>query len=69
VGDSRGRRVRFHKTVHFYLLRFLAGDVANHDHEVREARWLPIDEAIERLAFKNERNVVELAQKRIAALG
>ena len=69
VGDSRGRRVRFHKKVHFYLMRYLNGDVADHDHEVREARWLPIDEAVERLAFKNERNVVVRAKERIAALG
>jgi 8-oxo-dGTP pyrophosphatase MutT (NUDIX family) len=65
VGDSRGRRVRFHKKVHFYLMRYLAGDVADHDHEVREARWLAIDEAIGRLAFKNERNVVVRAKERI----
>jgi len=68
VGDSRGRRVRFHKKVHFYLMRYVAGDVADHDHEVREARWMPIDEAIERLAFKNERNVVVRAKERIEAV-
>ena len=59
--------MRFHKKVHFYLMRFDRGDVADHDHEVRDARWFAIDEAIERLAFKNERNVVELANGRIAA--
>lgn len=68
VGDSHGRRVRFHKKVHFYLMKYFGGDVADHDHEVREARWAPIDEAIERLAFKNERHVVELAKERIAVL-
>ncbi len=66
VGDSRGRRVRFHKTVQFYLMHYLNGDVADHDHEVREARWVAIDEAIQRLAFKNERNVVQQAKLRIA---
>jgi 8-oxo-dGTP pyrophosphatase MutT (NUDIX family) len=68
VGDSRGRRVRFHKKVHFYLMCYVAGDVADHDHEVREARWFEIDEAIERLAFKNEQNVVIAAQARISQL-
>jgi 8-oxo-dGTP pyrophosphatase MutT (NUDIX family) len=68
AGDSKGRRVRFHKKVHFYLMRYLAGDVADHDHEVREARWFPIDEAIERLAFKNEKNVVIAAKARIAQI-
>jgi 8-oxo-dGTP pyrophosphatase MutT (NUDIX family) len=68
VGDSRGRRVRFHKKVYFYLMRYLAGDVADHDHEVREARWFPIDEAIERLAFKNEQEVAMAARECIARL-
>jgi 8-oxo-dGTP pyrophosphatase MutT (NUDIX family) len=69
VGDSRGQRVRFHKQVHFYLMRYISGDVAEHDDEVRDARWLPIEEAIERLAFKNERQVVEQAKTRIESLG
>jgi 8-oxo-dGTP pyrophosphatase MutT (NUDIX family) len=68
VGDSHGRRVRFHKTVYFYLMRYTAGDVADHDDEVREARWFTIDEAIERLAFKNEQNVVVAAKARITQL-
>jgi 8-oxo-dGTP pyrophosphatase MutT (NUDIX family) len=68
VGDSRGRRVRFHKKVYFYLMHYLSGDVADHDHEVREARWFAIDDALERMAFKNERNVVVRAKERIAAI-
>jgi 8-oxo-dGTP pyrophosphatase MutT (NUDIX family) len=68
VGDSRGRRVRFHKQVHFYLMKYQRGDVADHDDEVRDARWFAIDEAIERLAFKNERGVVEQAKVRIVAI-
>jgi 8-oxo-dGTP pyrophosphatase MutT (NUDIX family) len=65
VGDSRGRRTRFHKKVHFYLMRYLSGDVADHDHEVIDARWMSIEEAIEKLAFKNERLVVEKARDRL----
>jgi 8-oxo-dGTP pyrophosphatase MutT (NUDIX family) len=69
VGTDRdGVRVRFHKTVHFFLLAFRAGDVADHDHEVAEALWVPIDDAIERLAFRNEKAVVEKAREMIGAL-
>jgi 8-oxo-dGTP pyrophosphatase MutT (NUDIX family) len=68
VGDSRGRRVRFHKKVSFYLMRYVSGDVADHDDEVHEARWFAIDEAIRRLAFKNEQDVVIKAQDRISQL-
>jgi NADH pyrophosphatase NudC (nudix superfamily) len=48
--------------VHFYLLQYRAGDASDHDHEVAESRWVNFDEAIELLAFKSERNVVEKAR-------
>ena len=38
----RGGR-RIHKTVHFYLCDFVAGDTADHDHEVDDARWMPLE--------------------------
>lgn len=63
-----GKHIRYHKYVHFYLLEYRAGDVANHDHEVAEARWVNLDEAIEMLAFKSERGVVEKARKMIDKL-
>lgn len=68
VGGSGQRRVRYHKFVHFFLLSYRGGDVSDHDHEVSEARWVRIDEAIKMLAFKNERMVVEKAREMIAAL-
>lgn len=62
VGDFEGKRVRFHKFVHFFLLLYRTGDVNDHDDEVREAEWVSLDEAIDRLAFKSERAVVERAR-------
>lgn len=61
VGDHLGTRVRFHKLVHFFLLKYLSGDVAEHDNEVAEARWVKPNEALQILAFKGERGVVEKA--------
>lgn len=55
-------RVRFHKFVHFYLMRFVAGDVSGHDAEVNEARWVEVGEAAGMLAFKSERKVLEQAR-------
>lgn len=68
ITTKKGGKVRLHKHVHFYLLRFLGGDVSQHDHEVNEARWFDIDTAIEKLAFENERRVVRQARDLIAAL-
>lgn len=56
-----GRRVRIHKFVHFFLMKYVSGDVADHDHEVNEARWMEIGQAIETIAFKSERAVLEQA--------
>jgi 8-oxo-dGTP pyrophosphatase MutT (NUDIX family) len=67
VGDHRGARVRFHKTVHFFLLDYRGGDVRDHDREVREARWVELDEAEAMLAFRGEREVVARAAARIGA--
>lgn len=61
--DSRsGTPIRIHKFVHFYLMRYVSGDVADHDHEVAEARWFPVDEAISTLAFDSEKSVVILGK-------
>ena len=38
AGLENGIRVRFHKRVHFYLLRYISGDTKEHDWEVNEAR-------------------------------
>ena len=65
AGLDGGERVRFHKRVHFYVLRYLSGDTSNHDWEVNEARWVPVDDAASQLAFDNERRVVERAKQLI----
>jgi 8-oxo-dGTP diphosphatase len=61
VGDKGGERVRFHKFVHFYLLKYVSGNVNDHDHEIHEARWVTPEQAVEMLAFKSEKDVVEKA--------
>jgi 8-oxo-dGTP pyrophosphatase MutT (NUDIX family) len=53
---------RIHKQVHFYLLRYTGGSTDDHDDEVQDARWLPIEEALTLLAFKDERRIVALAR-------
>jgi 8-oxo-dGTP pyrophosphatase MutT (NUDIX family) len=65
VGLDNGIRVRFHKRVHFFLLRYVSGDTKDHDWEVNEARWVPIDDATSQLTFDNERRVMERARELI----
>jgi 8-oxo-dGTP pyrophosphatase MutT (NUDIX family) len=58
-----GRRVL--KTVRFFLFRYLTGSVADHDHEVEEALWIPLEEAPERLAYDGERKIAATAASRL----
>jgi 8-oxo-dGTP pyrophosphatase MutT (NUDIX family) len=64
---ERKKRVRYHKYVYFFLLHYDSGNVSSHDHEVNEARWFDADEAIERLAFSSEKQVMQKARKMISA--
>ncbi len=47
--DRRGRRVA--KTVRFYLFRYVSGSVDDHDHEIEEARWMPLEQAARELTY------------------
>jgi len=59
-----GERVM--KIVSFFLFRYRRGSVADHDHEVEEALWIPLDEAPDRLAYKGEREMAAIALTRLA---
>jgi 8-oxo-dGTP pyrophosphatase MutT (NUDIX family) len=54
-----GRRV--FKTVGFYLCDYVAGDTADHDHEVEEAHWMPLERARTELSYPGERRLMERA--------
>ena len=53
---------RFHKFVHFYLMRPTGGDTSRHDHEHDFVEWLPLEEAKALLTYQNEVRVLEKAQ-------
>jgi 8-oxo-dGTP pyrophosphatase MutT (NUDIX family) len=50
---------RFHKTVHFFLMRAVGGRIDDHDAEFDEVRWVELDEALALLTHATERAVVE----------
>jgi 8-oxo-dGTP diphosphatase len=52
---------RYVKTVDFFLMRYRSGSALDHDDEVDEARWFPIEQAVKTLSFESEREVVASA--------
>ena len=62
---DRDRSVRYHKTVHFYLMLPIGGGTELHDPEFDVVQWFPLDEALMVLAYPNETAVLRKAQELI----
>jgi 8-oxo-dGTP pyrophosphatase MutT (NUDIX family) len=60
-------RTRIHKTVHYFLMEPVGGDLARHDHEFEEVRWVPLRDADELLTFATERALVAKASNALGA--
>lgn len=58
---------RIHKTVHYYLMEPVGGDLSRHDAEFERVRWVPFDEADGLLSFATERELVAAAAARLDA--
>jgi ADP-ribose pyrophosphatase YjhB (NUDIX family) len=56
--------MRIHKVVAFFLLEYVSGDVADHDHEVEEARWMALADAARELTYQGEREMAARALSR-----
>lgn len=54
IGDRR-----VHKTVHHYLMLAEGGELSAEDVEVEEVAWVPLPDLAERLAYDDERRLVE----------
>ncbi len=53
--------VRYHKTVHYFLMKGTGGDTSRHDHEYDRAEWFPASKAVQTATFLNEAGVVRRA--------
>jgi 8-oxo-dGTP pyrophosphatase MutT (NUDIX family) len=65
--DSKSK-VLYHKFVHYFLLRYVGGDVADHGWEVDQARWFSFDNAFDAITYDNERKVLVSARERWSSL-
>jgi 8-oxo-dGTP pyrophosphatase MutT (NUDIX family) len=61
------RRRKIAKRVRFFLYTYASGDVADHDHEIEEARWMPLEDAARELTYAGEREMVRRAISRLTA--
>ena len=62
VADGR----RIHKTVRHFLMRATGGELSDEDIEVAEVAWVPLPEIAARLAYPDERGLVDTAGRLLA---
>ncbi len=60
---------RIHKTVHYFMMEATGGELAGHDHEFDEVRWIPFADAATMLTFETERTLVARAAQLVADQG
>ncbi|MGD0386113.1 MAG: NUDIX domain-containing protein [Solirubrobacteraceae bacterium] len=53
----RGRLIS--KRVRFFLFEFRSGSPNDHDHEIEDARWMAMEEAVKALTYPGEREMVQ----------
>jgi 8-oxo-dGTP pyrophosphatase MutT (NUDIX family) len=57
----RPDRIRYHKQVHYFLMRWDGLPPGERDDEAEHVEWVPYAAALLRLAHRNERELVEAA--------
>jgi ADP-ribose pyrophosphatase YjhB (NUDIX family) len=58
---AEGRRI--HKTVHHFLLRATGGELSDTDIEVTEVAWVPMPQIADKLAYSDERELLDEASR------
>jgi len=57
----KGEKVR--KTVYYFLMEYISGDIDKHDHEMEDVEWLAKEKVEERLTYKSDKKVWQEAKK------
>ncbi len=45
------------KTVYYYLMEYTGGDITQHDWEMENVEWLPVEEVEKRLSYPSDKKV------------
>lgn len=62
--EFEGQKIK--KTVYYFIMEYLSGDISKHDWEMEHVEWLPSDKVEARLTYKSDKMVWKEARKHIA---
>lgn len=56
------------KTVYYFIMKYIGGDITDHDHEMQAVEWLPEDQVMSRLTYKGDKDAYTEALPKIKIL-
>ena len=56
------------KTVYYFIMKFIGGDISEHDYEMEEVEWVEAEKVLETLTHKGEKEVFKKALPEIEKL-
>jgi len=59
--------VMIKKKVYYYLMEYVNGDIANHDWEVMDAKWVSVSEVTEVLSFPSDKKIFAGIEKELVS--
>jgi len=59
------QREKIKKTVYYFLMEYVSGNTTDHDFEMENVEWLPIDKVENRLTYKSDKEVWRVAKEKI----
>lgn len=57
---------KIHKTVYYFLMEYVSGDITKHDTEMENVQWLPEAEVEKRLTYPTDKQVWQEAKQLLA---
>ncbi len=62
---NKNENRKYKKTVSYFLLRYISGDIENFSWEVDDAKWFSIDEALKMVSYKTDKEVLKKAKEKL----
>jgi len=66
--EEGGNKIKIYKTVDWFLMEYVSGNIDEHDWEMEEAKWVNYEEARGLLAFKTEKEVLQKAHDELTRM-
>lgn len=63
----QGDKQKIKKTVYYYLMEYVSGDITKHDFEMENTEWLTKKDVEKRLAYASDKKVWREAKKYLAS--